>query len=357
MTKESFQDLVKESNSIPWNRNWSSDVQPGGHSASEFMKIARDLRVEALLSAKKLLERVPNGVIKDDHPTNPRYYSLESRDYHGQKTTTIDDLITEISKNDAALAKKAEAVLNLNAALLRTDHVTVTRIVTDPDYSKDIPADPRFLKSEKSLMRKLEGYQANKTDHPEKIGDYLRMQVLFDTAEDLAVARHELQFGDSMAVTSQKDKLRRPDEDGCSGHRSFMAHAMVGNDKHALKCEVMLSLYDAETFEVDKSYRDSERTSLKMASACTAEQGSLSNAYFNVAGTLMQLRKIAFYDLYSKIDGMNALLDEDVDPDRIRKQAEIVAEFQSVSCAHILGKLPTVVKNYPAVALTERRLH
>lgn len=315
MTKKSFKELVLQSNSIPWNNNWANDRQPTYLQTTQYLDIARKLRVEALQKVKDFLQKVPNGVIKDDVTENPGYYTLEPCDYHGIKTKSIDTLIEELTTNKN---------------------------------------DNRFLKGNESVQRKLKEYQAHGIDHPEKIGDYLRMQILFDNAQDLVLARHSLQFGNDLTITSQKDKLRRPDQ--ICGHRSFMAHAEVQDEGSSLKFEIMLALYQAETFMADKTFRNSERTSYELGTKYAAEKGSLSTAYFAASSALAELRKISFYNLYAEIEGVNDLLDTDIDVNGICKHAEYVAEFNAVSASYILGKLPTVNKLFPDL-LVEPRHH
>ena len=360
MTTKSFHDLVLESNSVPWNRNWEADSQPGGFSNHQtYANIAIKLRIPALLQIKTLLEHVPNGILKDDMGEKARYYSLTPREYHGIQTTSIDDLIKELAENDEALSKKAQHKTKLDAAFLFNDLasvVSLTQEAKNPEAKQYLEAtrDNRFLKSIDRIEKKLPEYQIGGVNHPERIGDYLRTQVLFDNAEDLAKARHLVQFGNILSVTSQKDKLRRPDENG--GHRSFMCHAEVSDENHSLRYETMLSLFQAETFMVDKSYRHSERVSLEMGRKIAATQPGLSTAYFAAAQTLEQLRKLSFYDLYAGVSQMNDLLDPDIDIEGICKQATAVAEFNSTSSAYILGKLPSVTARFPQF-LGERHPH
>lgn len=356
MTTKSFHDLVLESNKIPWNRNWHSDVQSGNFSASEYSEIAKKLRIEALRSVKNFLERVPSAVIKDDHPTNPRFYTLKPRDYHGAKTTSIDDLIAEIEANNRAFAQKKQHDQALSEAISAADSGSVLCLLKKAKHYEEVTEDTRFLKGEERLAKKLKEYFRQGKDHPEEIRDYLRLQILFDNAEDIAAGRHELQYGTTLSITSQKDKLRRPDENG--GHRSFMAHALVSDSEHSLKFEIMLSLYEAETFSVDKTFRNSERTSFEMGTKYAANQApSLSSAFFSAAGVLEQLRKISFYNLYAETEGMNDLLDPDIDVNGICQQATHLAEFNATSCAYILGKLPTVTRLFPSLTQGERHLH
>lgn len=351
MTRKSFHDLVLESNSVQWNRNWEADSQPGGFSNYQiYADIARKLRIPALQQIKTLLEHVPNGILKDDMGEKARYYSLTPREYHGIKTISMDDLIEELRANDEVLAKKASFKRRMDVAFQRSDSAAVVNLVQEsktPEAKKYLEATPdqRFLKSEERIKEKLPEYEVGTVVHPERIGDYLRTQVLFDNAEDLAKARHVMQFGEVLSITSQKDKLRRPDEKG--GHRSFMCHAEVSDENYSLRYEAMLSLFQAETFMLDKSYRHSERVSLEMGRKVAATQPGLSTTYFAAAQTLEQLRKLSFYGLYAGVEKMNDLLDPDIDIDGICKDATAVAQFNAVSSAYILGKLPSVAARFP----------
>lgn len=299
-----LEELIRASNRVDWDDKWDKDSQFGNFSADQYMVLAREHRLTALKQIKRLLETVPNAILKDDREskkTPASYYSLDGRGFHDKKTTSIDLLIEQITQN------------------------------------KD---DPRFLKERCSVCRKLKDYETGTTPHPEAIGDYLRFQIICDNAYDIALARHTIQFGNIVQITSQKDRLRRPCKDG--GHRAFLAHALAQNETGSIKFEVMLSLFQAETLKIDKTLRDSERTSLSVAVKCGNDQSHISNTFFALAGALQGARRVAFLQLYSSIPDFNKLLDEDVNPEGTLEDTLQTMQSCLTACSGTAKKLPTL---------------
>jgi hypothetical protein len=356
MLDRSLNDTIAESNSIQWNRNWKSDAQPTNLSVPEYLELARKFRIQALLTAKRVLEKFPNAIIKDDKVPSAGYYSLTGNPVNGLKTQSIDSLIAELEQNDSIFNKIGFIKRQIEVAKHQNDKVSLARLTAELTPFNGYIPDNRFLKTLDSAYRKLPDYAVRGKQHPEKLGDYLRLQILFDGAGDLALARHTLQFGGIAHITSQKDKLRRPDLE--SGHRSFMARILLGNDEaEHFKFETMLSLIEVESYGVDKTFRESERASLEMGKNCDQSQPGLSNAFFSAAAVLEKLRKVSLLNLYQNKDGMNNLLDPDINPHATKALTTAQVHFESASCMSILRKLPTVVKQFPELFETERHMH
>jgi hypothetical protein len=331
----SLQQLVSESNGVPWNRNWDNDKQPGNLSIDDYLALARRFRIQALLTAKNILEKCPNGIIKDDSAT-PRFYSLDGRDYNGVKTTPIDTLIREIQANDEVYARWS----NLRAlSLSQFGHASYYNQAIQFAYPNFKP-DDRFLKSKDSADRKLADnrMKGEGKDEPRDIGDYLRLQILFDNAHDVALARHTIQFGNLAEITSQKDRLRFPDKD--SGHRAFLVHALAYAGHQEFKYEIMVGLLQAEVFGRDKVLRDSQRTCEEAALEYAYTSHGLNASYSRAAKALEQLRKIALFDLYEKIQGMKDMLDPSIDEVKIVAIATHQASQELNGCEKVMQRLP-----------------
>lgn len=209
-------EAAKATQGKPWKTNWEEDTQPmnlgifeANDSVSAYLEIARNLRIQMLEKAKTLLAKAPSAVLKDDgEGDNYRYYHLAD----------MDKLIEEIKAN---------------------------------------PADERFLKSQKSAIRKLADY--NVRFDAANIKDYLRFQILVDNPDDIVIVRAALL--ETPKLTSYKDQFRRPCEEG--GHRAFKFHLRLEQDGQSMICEGQLGHKDLEEYQLPKSLRNSERNLLE----------------------------------------------------------------------------------------------
>jgi hypothetical protein len=331
--------LIEESNRIPWNQNWGNDVQPDNLEIGGYLALARRFRVQALLTAKNLLEKMPNGVLKDDNAT-PGFYSLDGRDYNGVKTTPIDQLIKEIREDDETFARwnNLREQIELSHLFNRPRDVTIYKTAITYAFENYQP-DTRFLKSEASARRKLADnkLKGEGKDHPYDIGDFLRLQILFDNAHDIALARHTLQFGNVAEITSQKDRLQFPDKYG--GHRAFLVHARAYDGTKQFKYEIMIGLFQAETLAIDKNFRDSQRDCDRLVAEST-DNPHIGEYYSSLAKGLEYGRRLAMYKLYRDISGMNDMLDASIDPDGIMHHAEVEGSAELAKCNSSVNRMP-----------------
>lgn len=280
MIKNSLiQQFVTAAREMPFSMNWKDDTQQKKQTVSEFLEDGRALRTQMLLHAKQLMEKCPSTSLKDE----------EGRTYAFGE---IDSLIESLQAN---------------------------------------PKDKRFLKSESSAIRKLTDSSINQ--HPERIGDYLRFQILCDTVEEIALLRSVVLNAD-MGATSYKDRLRRPHEEG--GHRAFMYHATAENGEKSIKFEGMLCMRQIENFGIDKGMRSLERQCLQGAFT-EGVKPKLSNLFTEAADVLSRLRTGSMYELCKTIPGLDSLLDPDIDPNTEIAKSHKSYEAQSASCTELLG--------------------
>lgn len=292
---------------MPFDQNWDADVQTQQMDVTGYIERARQLRVPTLLKIKDFLLACPNAILKDDGEPIAGYYSIEPKTIKSPdgkqviRTTSLDSLIEEIQNNDLALQKKGQDLIDKALGKGKTNEKEPKSNASDT-----VQIDNRFIKDERSAYRKARDYEVNGVPHPEKLGDYLRFQVLFDNTLDLVKARHELQFGNAIQITSQKDRLRYPHKE--TGHRAFLASGVAEDKDGELKFEMMLSLLQVEAFYgIDKTLRDDGRVCLKMATS----HKNLSTAYSNAAGLLQHTCFIALSKVYESIPGMDKLLAHD----------------------------------------------
>lgn len=206
ITKE-FDTAVQKTRALPWKHNWDEDTQPGYRTSAGYQDLAHKLRIEMLERVKDLLTLAPYAVLKDDR---------DPPDYQFYKHDEIDALITEIRAN---------------------------------------PSDMRFLKSADSIAKKLRTTDVNQD--PTEIKDYLRFQIISNNVADIAAIRGEL-LNTRGTLTSYKDQLRRPCEEG--GHRAFKFHMELGTGADRMVIEGQVGHIGLEELDVTKHLRGAERS-------------------------------------------------------------------------------------------------
>ncbi len=266
-----FQECVLAPPAIPYKQNWDTDAHPEKKSLSEYRETARDLRIEAIESARVLLKLAPFAKLKDDVGNQ---YSLDQ----------IEGLIDSLKAN---------------------------------------PSDGRFLKEESSATRKL--LDSNVNQRPERILDYLRFQILVDTPQEAALLRNALLCKDpptGITVTSYKDQFRRPCEEG--GHAALKTHILVKNGSKEILAEMQISYSEMEKAKFPKAMRDIERR-MKEASASCHETGLsrhflVSSACDEIFDRVQALRRYANLSIL-KNGGFSCMCDPDYKVDQIMEDS------------------------------------
>jgi len=249
----------------PWEKNWDKSTQPTLATIQEYRDMGRNLRGQMLKDAEKLLLIAPGARLKDD----------TGREYH---VSDIPQLIRDLDAN---------------------------------------PDDNRFLKASESAERKL--LDNNVNQHPEKIKDYLRFQILVSTPVEAALLRNALLTGISgITVSAHKDQFRRPCEEG--GHRAFKTHNIVSDGTNSMLAESQISIDALERSSETKLCRHVER----MMRASSGELGvsfKKAAAYSEIAERFQAFRKLRNWELAQDFDCM---LDQDINATEIKQEAELI---------------------------------
>lgn len=247
----------------PWERNWDTGAQPTIKTIDEYRETARALRIHMLRDAERLMLLAPDARLKDDR---------------GQEYT-----LTEL-------------------------HSLIAHLEENSD-------DDRFLKGEGSAERKLLDHNVNQ--HPEKIKDYLRFQILTNNPGEAALLRCALLSGSTgIQIASHKDQFRRPCDEG--GHRAFKTHNVVSNGTHTMLAECQISIDALERAEEPKWCRNIERM-MKTSSSEFGVSFKLAAAYQEIAGRMQALRKLKNWEIAEAFDCM---LDSDINPEEVKREAE-----------------------------------
>ncbi|OIN87702.1 MAG: hypothetical protein AUJ12_00935 [Alphaproteobacteria bacterium CG1_02_46_17] len=266
-----FQKCVLAAPNIPYKANWDTDIHPEKKSVNGYHDAARALRIEALESAKTLLQLAPFAKLKDDAGNQ---YSLSE----------IDPLI---------------------------------------EYMKQHTDDNRFLKEISSANRKL--VDPNVNQRPERILDYLRFQILVNTPQEAATLRNALLCDDpptGITVTSYKDQFRKPCEEG--GHAALKTHILVSSESQQMLAEMQISYSAMEEAHFPKAMRDIERR-MKEASASCHEAGLsrhfiVSSACDEIFDRVQALRRYANLSILKK-GGFLCMCDKDYNAEEIMNNA------------------------------------
>ncbi|MCB1551705.1 MAG: hypothetical protein KDJ26_06875 [Alphaproteobacteria bacterium] len=286
----SFQTVTLTPPNIPWESKWDTDTQPVSKSIEDHTRTARQLRAEFLTIAKKLLTLAPFAILKDDQG---QQYTLLS----------IDTLI---------------------------------------EYLEDHPDDNRFLKDVSSSRRKLVDPTVNQ--NPNRILDYLRFQILINTPQEAATLRNALLCEEPIAgitVTSYKDQLRRPCEEG--GHAALKCHIKVGD----MLAELQISIKGLEEEEFPKLLRRMEReiraASIKSSTSYLGRVFKVATQCQEIADSLQARRRFVNYALLNQL-GFWSMFDNNINPEKIMSQAQQQFEKLSTNAKGIWSKLNSCKK-------------